>query len=465
MIGEFQCEINKTCLSILDKHWPGTKRTNDVAKRTTRTELVRLRPDLIGFGSPCQDLSVAGRRGGLVGKRSGLFYKCVDLCLEAHAKWVLWENVPGVFSSHEGRDFASVLEAFTGTAFGVPADGWRNSGVAIGPLYSVAWCVLDSQYFGVPQRRRRVFLVGHLGNRGHPFQVLALGDGMQWNSPPQRGQGASVAHAVGCSAGGSKHGSGRQGQDDFVISGTLGAPSDGQGPRTDADRAGAFIPTDYGLGTYKESDISSPLTKGGDYTRQSPIVAGNLCNNRKASGSATNQDAEAGMLVPVSLAENQRGELLTSDIMPQLSSGGGKPGQGYPAIAYQCHGSNVGPMGTLRQGNGNEAGGVPFIPVAFQTRVGRNGRGQPKETVDALTSCEGGTHADSKPHVASAAGVRRLTPRECERLQGFPDDWTRWDATGKEIADSPRYQAIGNAVTVPVIEWIAKRIVYFENLK
>jgi DNA (cytosine-5)-methyltransferase 1 len=224
-------------------------------------------------------------------------------------------------------------------------------------------------------------------------------------------------------------------------------------------------------------------------------VTGTLCNNGKASGSATQQDAEAGMLiakclnagrdgyndgsdqtyvvagtlaahhgrhdadmgvplvaatlrsrqmspgvnipgrggeddqnlVPYSISENVRGELRQSEIMPALTAGGGKPGQGYPA-------------------------------VAFQTRIARNGRGQPKEVADALTSCHGGTHADSKPHVASAAGVRRLTPRECERLQGFPDDWTRWDAEGEEVADSQRYMAIGNAVTVNVAYWIAKRI-------
>lgn len=103
-------------------------------------------------------------------------------------------------------------------------------------------------------------------------------------------------------------------------------------------------------------------------------------------------------------------------------------------------------------------GAAGRIAVAFQTRIARNGRGQPKDITDALTSCEGGTHADSKPHVAGTFGVRRLTPRECERLQGFPDDWTRWDADGKEQADSPRYRQMGNAVSVPPVKWIGERI-------
>jgi len=99
------------------------------------------------------------------------------------------------------------------------------------------------------------------------------------------------------------------------------------------------------------------------------------------------------------------------------------------------------------------------VPFAFQTRIARNGRGQPKDTVDALTSAEGGSHADSKPHVAVSQGVRRLTPRECERLQGLPDDWTRYDADGNELKDGPRYRMIGNGVAVPCLEWIARRII------
>ena len=101
--------------------------------------------------------------------------------------------------------------------------------------------------------------------------------------------------------------------------------------------------------------------------------------------------------------------------------------------------------------------------VCFQTRIARNGRGQPKDIVDALTSSEGGTHADSKPHVAGAFGVRRLTPRECERLQGFRDDWTRYGVTenGKavELKDGPRYKMLGNAVATVTAKWLGKQIV------
>lgn len=105
------------------------------------------------------------------------------------------------------------------------------------------------------------------------------------------------------------------------------------------------------------------------------------------------------------------------------------------------------------------AGGGPDA-VAFQTRIARNGSGQPKEVTDALTSCEGGTHADSKPHVAYSGGVRRLMPVECCRLQGFPDDWLE----GLGLSDSAMYRMLGNAVAVPVAEWLGRRIVALESL-
>ena len=136
-------------------------------------------------------------------------------------------------------------------------------------------------------------------------------------------------------------------------------------------------------------------------------------------------------------------------------------GQHAPAIAYQCHGSNVGPMGTLREGNGNETGGVPFTitgtdktqRVAIETDVAGSIRTKPP-----------GSQENSSTTVAlQRSRVRRLTPRECERLQGFPDDWTRWGHDGRELSDSARYRMLGNAVTVNVAEWIGQRIVAAHN--
>lgn len=126
---------------------------------------------------------------------------------------------------------------------------------------------------------------------------------------------------------------------------------------------------------------------------------------------------------------------------------------GGTAVAYQCHGSNVGPMGTLRSGNGNESGGVPFV---FEPRIGRNDRGQPSEIVNTLKGSEAGDTSDMRPVIAGGSmGVRRLMPVECLRLQGFPDDWL----DGLELSDSAKYKMCGNAVCVNVAEWIGRRIV------
>lgn len=143
-------------------------------------------------------------------------------------------------------------------------------------------------------------------------------------------------------------------------------------------------------------------------------------------------------------------------------------GRGTPIVpvGYTIHGTNktarvaseTDIAGSIRTKAPGSIENSSTTVVAFQTRIARNGRGQPKEVTDALTSCNGGTHADSKPHVAGSFGVRRLTPRECERLQGFPDDYTLIKYRGKPAADAPRYRALGNSMARPVMLWIGQRV-------
>lgn len=122
-----------------------------------------------------------------------------------------------------------------------------------------------------------------------------------------------------------------------------------------------------------------------------------------------------------------------------------------PSVAYQCHGSNVGPMGLIRAGNGNAAGGVPFIACDYA-----NGAFEQHHLSRPLTNSP--DRSRGAPIVKNAMGVRRLMPIECERLQGFPDDWTRYGANGEEMSDSTRYRMCGNAVAVPCVDWIARRL-------
>lgn len=157
----FGCEIEPKARAVLRHHNPTTPIYHDV-KDITYDRLVAdgiAIPELISGGSPCQDLSVAGRRGGLDGARSGLFWEQCRIADECSADWVLWENVPGAFSSNKGADFAEVLYGLTGHRPEVPRNGWKTAGICVGPKRSAVWRVLNAQAFGVPQRRRRVFVV------------------------------------------------------------------------------------------------------------------------------------------------------------------------------------------------------------------------------------------------------------------------------------------------------------------
>jgi DNA (cytosine-5)-methyltransferase 1 len=294
--------------------------------------------DVICGGFPCQDLSVAGRRAGLAGERSGLFYEFMRIVGEVAPRWVLIENVPGLLSSNGGRDMGAVL----GT---------------LGQLgYWWTWRVLDSQYFGVAQRRRRVFIVGHLGAPCPP-EVLFEPESLPGHPPTRGTQGEGVAGSLG-------GGSGSRGRADDTDRMTF-VPDvafpvlerEGKGPASSVDSgnlvAHTFNASDYRNGRYDADDNARPLTTSADRTRAAPLVAHMLRENYRNN---SDPSAEAAM------------------------------------------------------------------------------------------------------HILTPT-PRRLTPRECERLQGFPDDWTRYADDGKEITDGPRYRMLGNAVTVNVAEWIARRIV------
>jgi DNA (cytosine-5)-methyltransferase 1 len=161
-------EIEPFPCALLAHHYPDVPNLGSVTEITDE-QIAALGPiDIVVGGSPCQDLSVAGKRAGLAGARSGLFHEQLRIFHAARtlcgARWLLWENVPGAFSSHRGRDFAVVVGEMAGAEFGVPRNGWRNTGVAVGSNGCVEWRTLDAQYVrvesharAVPQRRRRVF--------------------------------------------------------------------------------------------------------------------------------------------------------------------------------------------------------------------------------------------------------------------------------------------------------------------
>lgn len=158
-IDEFPCKV-------LNHHYPDIPNLGDMTKLNTNEIYKKSNIDLLCGGTPCQSFSPAGLRKGLADKRGALAIEFIRILADKRPKWFIWENVPGVLTSGGGRDFASILGGFVGRSIKPPKRGWRNAGIIEGiqQAYGIAWRVLDSQYFGVPQRRRRVFIVGYLGD-------------------------------------------------------------------------------------------------------------------------------------------------------------------------------------------------------------------------------------------------------------------------------------------------------------
>lgn len=190
-------EIEPHARAVLRHHWPDVRLDGDVTQ-INGADYTGV--TVVSGGSPCQDLSVAGKRAGLGGARSGLFYEQVRIWEESRAPYFIWENVYGALSSNAGRDFAAVLSALVGAAIPVPSDGWRTGGVAAGATAVAAWRVLDLQHFGPPQRRVRVFVLAARTGGVDPAEVLALREGVCGHPSPREQSRQRVAGGAGSGA-------------------------------------------------------------------------------------------------------------------------------------------------------------------------------------------------------------------------------------------------------------------------
>jgi len=340
-------ERDEKCQGVLRRHWPGHILIEDVCEAGAGNLPAA---DIITFGSPCQDLSIAGKRKGLSGERSGLFFEAARIIRELGPRYAVWENVPGALSSHNGRDFKSVLTELLGTDVPMPRSGrWAAAGMVRTGQKEIAWRVLDAQYFGVAQRRRRIFLV--FCPRGDSAsQVLFEREGVRWDPParPKAWQGHSP------------------------VAGTLAASGGGM---------------ERPAGNCNELDFCVPM-----FTLQeahSHAVA--YIANWQSGGGKMDDEVAASL----------RAEAEFNYQFAWYDQGG------------QVMGFSGDVTATLRA---QDHGHPPLV------------------------------------------GVRRLTPVECEKLQGFPPGWTAFTADGKPQADSARYKQMGNAVCVAVAEWLGRRI-------
>lgn len=381
----FAVEIDADCQKVLRHHHPDALLLPDVCE-CGKHNLPHV--DILSFGSPCQDLSVAGKRAGLDGKRSGLFFEAIRITAELQPTFAVWENVPGALSSHDGRDFRAVLGAF------------RDIGAR-----DIAWRIVDAQYFGVAQRRRRVFVVADFrGERA--VQILFEPESVSGDSPPSREAGAGVARTFATSPDGSGA--------EVSVSPTADTRAK-DGPRR--NRGGVIALEDVSLCLKARGPTRQ------DPTHESYIIAHTL----RGEGFDGSEDGTG------------RGVPMVADVCGSLTGGSGRRGW---------------------KMNAENAADGQLVVAAFTERTRKEGRTlemQP-DLAYALTNPGAGGRAHSRSILQQTA-VRRLTPLECCRLQAFPDDWL----DGLGLSDSAKYRMLGNAVCVNVAEWIGKRIAMVER--
>lgn len=575
-------EIEPFPSAVLAHHYPDVPNHGDMTKLAALVLAGKIpAPDVLVGGTPCQAFSVAGMREGLTDPRGALTIKYVELAdavdyvragQRKPASVIVWENVPGVLSD-KGNAFGCFLGALAGEDCELqpPGKKWQDAGCVYGPKRTIAWRVLDAQYFGLAQRRRRVFVVASARDGFDPAEVLFEREGVRRDSAPCRGQGQDVTGtapfgpALQCGEGCEYVFPEQLGvygcpscEGDFgpAVSVFGGIPAFGAGRmsgsiekagtlthhegRNDLDSETFFVQdkpvaalTANGVGTCGADD---------NQAQAGHLIAGTLNANGKAAGSATSQDAEQGLLVvhgtqdpgvsnklAFALGRNNGAENAvlafdTTQVTSPTNRSNPIPGAPChplaahahpPAIAFSCkdYGADAGAIApTLRAMNhsGSHANGGGQVAVCitgdvthtlkaegFDGSEDGTGRGQPivacRDVAQALTSSYGkqvdNTSSDLGPNVVSLVSqVRRLLPRECERLQGMADDYTQidWDgwrkldadetpeqciADGMDVrqakkskvwyvkdADGPRYKAIGNSKAVTVVRWIGRRL-------
>lgn len=401
--------------------------------------------DCIIGGSPCQDLSIAGKRAGLQGERSGLFMEQIRIIKEmrerdkstgrtgqyVRPRYMVWENVPGAFSSHKGSDFAAVLEETIhiiepeAPPIPVPKKGWPKSGCLMGTEWSLAWRVFDAQFWGVPQRRKRIALVADFGGESAP-EILFERNGLSWNPDKSRSEGKTIEESTqNRSAGNNRMATTRA--DAYTLKIRSGCAGGGKGALVQTEKAGM-------------------LSTRQDQTLFQLVAEPTFCISGNTVDRATNQN-ETGVRENGSFTVNtvDRHAVAYSIMTP---------------VVFDARGNGDGTTVPTITGD-HESRITDYTAIAVDIYNGTiTGDKAASLTCRSIGSHSGPKVIEKRIHWI----VRRLTPLECERLQGFPDGWTdigEWvDSKGRKrkSKDGPRYKALGNSIALPPWKWVLKRL-------
>ncbi|ROL86534.1 DNA cytosine methyltransferase [Pseudomonas protegens] len=376
MRAAWLAEIEPFPSAVLAHHYPTTPNLGDMTKLGAQVLAGKITaPDILVGGTPCQAFSVAGMREGLTDPRGALTIKYVELAdavdyvragQRKAASIVVWENVPGVLSD-KGNAFGCFLGALAGEDCELqpPGKKWQDAGCVYGPKRTIAWRVLDAQYFGLAQRRRRVFVVASARDGFDATEVLFEREGVRRDTAPRRGEGQDVTGtapfgpALQCGCG-------------YVFAESLGVYGC---PNCEGDE-GPAVGMFGGIPAFGGHSLSGSIERAATLT---------------AKDSRLDIESETFFVHGVDV----RNGALTGELTHTLQAGDHAP----------------------------DPGGTP--------------------------------------HILANSSIRRSTPRECERLQGMPDDYTLIPWRGKpasECPDGPRYKAIGNSKAVTVVRWIGQRI-------
>ena len=390
-------EIEPFPKAVLAAHYPQVPDLGDITKISWEDHDDCRTADLLVGGSPCQSFSIAGDRSGLRGA-SGLMWEYVRAVQAIRPHWIIWENVPGSLSSSGGEDYQCLLQALDELG------------------YTLAWRVLDAQFFGVAQRRRRVYLVGSLGTDS-AAEVLFEPESLRWDHQSSKEKRQALTEKT---------------------AGSVGSANAGSDCLTPWDTQSRRI--------YQADSIWPTLD-------------------------AREQNGTDGKAVALDYhPQDSRIKYADQNVVQTLSARMGTGGNNVPLVqdmvlcatdsgANAAVAENLAPTLTAHEG---KSASYVHMPATLQIRAGKAGGGKGALLQEDMSATL--TVAQTQTLFPGDGTVRRLTPVECERLQGFPDGWTDVPYRGKDHPpDSPRYKALGNSMAVPVMRWIGQRIQRMED--